>query len=288
MSSTRVPTRQRVVRRGRQVLLLPRVARLAGRAPKDRRAGWDRYWGSVRSTGVGGDVLWDAGDLDESATYRLLAADHLDTALPLVDVGCGNGRFTRQLASLFPRTIGVDLSANAVALARTESAGRNTHTDTDTLTYRRLDVTRPGAGRDLAAAIGQDANVFVRGVFHVLEPADRVVAARNLRAIVGAHGRVLLAETNFQGSKMDYLQHLGATPWHIPSPVERAIADIPAPGHFGAPERRAAFPAAAWRLVADGAADIMTIPLHGDGAAGHIPGYYAILQAAVPTPDRPA
>ena len=282
-----MPTRQRVARRGRQALLLPRVASLAVRAPKDWRSGWERYWGSVRSTGVGGDVLWDAGDLAEGAAHRLLAADHLDTALPLVDVGCGNGRFTRRLASLFPRTVGVDLSANAVARARMESAGRNPHedtdteADTDTLTYRTLDVTRPGAGRDLVAAIGENANVFVRGLFHVLEPADRVVAARNLRAIVGARGRVLLAETNFPGSKMDYLQFLGATPWHIPAPLERAIADIPAPGHFGATELRAAFPAAAWRLVADGDADIMTIPLHGDGVAGHIPGYYAVLASAV-------
>ena len=263
-------------------LLVPRAAWLSARAPKDWRAGWEQYWGNVRSTGVGGDVLWDTGDLEEASTYVDLARSHLDRSIPLVDVGCGNGRFTRRLGPLFTETIGVDLSANAVARARTESAGQVG------LSFRTMDVTAGGAGTDLAASIGRDANVFVRGVFHVLEPADRVVAARNLRAIVGGAGRVLLAETNFPGSKLEYLRHLGASPRHIPAPLQRAMSDIPAPGHFGAPERRAAFPESEWSVVDDGVTDILTIPLHdraGPAAAPEcIPGYYAILEPA----DRPS
>lgn len=46
-------------------------------------------------------------------------ATHADPALPVVDVGCGNGRFTRALAA---RSVGTDLSANAGARAREESA----------------------------------------------------------------------------------------------------------------------------------------------------------------------
>jgi len=252
-------------------LLLPRVAWLAIHAPKDWRAGWERYWANVHSTGVGGDVLWDSGDLDEIPHYQALIREHLDTSLPLVDVGCGNGRFTRRLAPLFPATIGVDLAANAVSLARAESSGE------DMPTFAPVDITDPRAGSDIRSMIDGDANVFVRGVFHVLDPPDRAAAARNLHTIVGIHGRVLLAETNFPGSKMQYLRHLGATPRRIPRPLERAIADIPAPGHFGAGERGAAFPARDWRVVADGATDILTIPLRGATAAEHIPGYYAVL-----------
>ncbi len=261
----------RVVDWAGKVLLPPRVAWLAVRAPRDWRAGWERYWASVRSSGVGGDVLWDTGDLEEVETYLALIQEHLDTALPLVDVGCGNGRFTRHLAPLFHATVGVDLSANAVARARQESAGQ------EGLTFAELDATVPGAGADLAVTIGQEANVFVRGLLHVLEPSDRAAAARNLRSIVGTKGRVLIAETNFPGSKLQYLRHLGATAWHIPQPLERAIADIPAPDHFGADERRAAFPPADWEVVADGFTDILTIPLRGPTAPEHVPGYYAVL-----------
>jgi len=199
------------------------VAWLAARTPRDWRVGWERYWSSVEATGVGGDVLWDTGDLDEIQTYRTLIRQHLDTSLPLIDVGCGNGRFTRRLAPLFPTTIGVDLARAAVVRARQESAG------VAGLTFDTLDAAVPDAARPLAASAGQDVNVFVRGVLHVLEPADRVVMAQNLRALVGSRGRVLLAETNFRGSKMDYLRHLGATPRHLPGPLRRAIAATPAP-----------------------------------------------------------
>ena len=253
--------------------MLPRVAWLAARTPRDWRVGWERYWSSVEATGVGGDVLWDTGDLDEIQTYRTLIRQHLDTSLPLIDVGCGNGRFTRRLAPLFPTTIGVDLARAAVVRARQESAG------VAGLTFDTLDAAVPDAARPLAASAGQDVNVFVRGVLHVLEPADRVVMAQNLRALVGSRGRVLLAETNFRGSKMDYLRHLGATPRHLPGPLRRAIAATPAPRHFGLEERRSAFPAADWTLVDDGVVDILAIPLHDTPApaAEHIPGYYAIL-----------
>lgn len=264
---------ERIAGWGRDALLLPRVALLAARAPRDWRRGWDRYWGSVTTTGVGGDVLWDTGDLDEVPTYRTLILEQLDTSLPLVDAGCGNGRFTRGLAPLFPTTIGVDLARTAIELARRESAGRAD------LSFDTLDLTVPDAARPLAAAIGGDANVFVRGVFHVLAQADRPVAARNLRTLVGSRGRVLLAETNFPGSKMDYLRHLGASPRHIPDPLRRAIVDTPAPRHFGDAERRTAFPAADWAVVDDGVVDILAIPMHDTPmpAVEHIPGYYAIL-----------
>lgn len=264
---------ERIVGWGRDALLLPRVALLAARAPRDWRRGWDRYWANVTTTGVGGDVLWDTGDLDEVPVYRTLIGEQLDTSLPLIDAGCGNGRFTRGLAPLFPTTIGVDLARTAIDRARAESAG---FAD---LTFDTLDLTVPDAARPLAAALGQDANVFVRGVFHVLAPADRPVAARNLRTLVGSRGRVLLAETNFPGSKLDYLRHLGATPRHIPDPLRRAIVDTPAPRHFGDEERRTAFPAADWTVVDDGVVDILAIPLHDTPAPAveHIPGYYAIL-----------
>lgn len=269
----------RIAGRARDALLLPRVALLAARAPRDRHAGWERYWGNVTRTGIGGDVLWDTGDLDETPHYRRMIGEHLDTALPLVDAGCGNGRFTRALAPMFPRTVGVDLARNAVARARAESAG------VAGLTFEPLDLVVPDSARPLAAAIGQDVNVFVRGVLHVLPPADRAVAARNLRALVGSRGRVLLAETNFPGSKMQYLRHLGATPGHIPDPLRRAIADTPAPRHFGLGERRTAFPASDWTVVDQGDIDILVIPLHdsrparpaAEPAVEHIPGYYAIL-----------
>ena len=239
-------------RRSRQVrlslgrlLLIPRVVRISARAPKNLLVGWNQYWSSIRSTGVGGDVLWDTGDLDEFSTYLLHMRKHLDPSLLMIDAGCGNGRFTRRLAAEFPSVMGVDLSPNAVALARRESAG------IEAIDFRVLDLTVPGSTAGLAEEF-ESANVFVRGVFHILSPADRVAMARNLLPLVGTRGCVFLAETNFRGSALSYLESLGATARSIPEPLERAMRDLPRPGHFGADERSVAFPPADWELLDDG------------------------------------
>jgi SAM-dependent methyltransferase len=252
------------------VMLLPRVALLGSHAPRDHHQGFERYWSKVQHTGAGGDVLWDTSDLDETAVYLDLARTHLDTCLPLVDAGCGNGGFTRHLAPLFPSTIGVDFAESAVALARAESGG------VPGLTFEAIDLTGAGAGGRVHREIG-DANVFVRGVFHILKGGERDAMARNLRQIVGGSGRLLLAETNFPGTLLGYLRHLGASAQYIPPALERAIVDLPAPGHFGLEQRRSTFGDRDWTVVAEGDTEIEAIPLHGQQDAEHIPGYFAVL-----------
>jgi len=258
-----------------QALLIPRVAWLAGRSRRDPDRGWNRYWGQVQGTGVGGDVLWDTGDLDEALVYLDLMRAHLDMNLPLVDIGCGNGRFTRRLAPHVPRVLGVDLAANAITRAVSESVG------VPNVTFRVVDATVPGATTPIAADLSP-VNVFVRGVLHVLAPAQQAVMASNLLPLVGATGRVFLGETNYRGGPLGYLRHLGASIGGIPAPLERAIRTIPQPGHFGPDERHRAFPDADWTVLADGITDVQTIPLKGSVEPEHIPGYYAILAARIP------
>jgi SAM-dependent methyltransferase len=265
-----------------QTLLIPRVVWLSRRSSRDPDRGWNRYWAQVRDTGVGGDVLWDTGDLDEAQVYLNLMRDHLDLGLPLVDIGCGNGRFTRRLAAHVPSVLGVDLAANAIAHAVRESAG------VPNLTYRVLDVAVPGATDPIAADLAP-LNVFVRGVFHVLTPTERAAVARNLLPLVGTTGRVILTETNYRGGSLGYLHHLGATAGHIPGPLQRAIRTIPQPGRFGPEERQQTFPTADWTLISDGPTDVQTIPLRGTTEPEHIPGYYAILATRPdPSSHRPA
>ena len=121
-------------------------------------------------------------------------------------------------------------------------------------------------------------NVFVRGVFHVLRDRQREQLGRTLHSVVGRRGRLLLTETNYRGNPLSYMQSLGAAPGRIPPPLRKAIGGIPVPGRFGADERRAAFPEAAWQVVADGPVIIETVPMGGDGTTG-IPGYFATMGA---------
>ena len=85
-------------------------------------------------------------------------------------------------------------------------------------------MTAPGAGRLLRADLGEDANVFVRGVFHILDGPARRKAADAVAALVGARGVALLAETNHRGPRLEYLERLGAGPRGIPPALARVIA----------------------------------------------------------------
>lgn len=250
-------------------LLLPKLLRLSRSAPKDRPLAWDRYWAGITATGANGEVLWDAGTDHEFLSYRDLLLRHLDSGLPVIDVGCGHGSFTRALAASFPEAIGVDISRHAVARAASESRGCGN------VRFVVRDMTAPDAALGL---VDGPANVFIRGVLHVLAPADQAAMAENLRLLAGDGGTVFLAETNFHGNPVEYVSHLGATTRSIPAPLERAIRGLPMPGHFGPRERSRALPPDGWELLEDGPVVIETNPVTGVEGQNRVPGYVAALR----------
>jgi SAM-dependent methyltransferase len=257
----------------KRALIVPHLLRWGVRAPREVDTRWDRYWAGIGATGDGGDVLWDASGSDEPDRYAGLLAAHADPDLPVVDVGCGNGRFTLALAARFPRVVGVDLAPHAVALARAEAAGA------PGAEFRVVDMTGPGAGRRLRAELGE-CSALVRGVLHVLDPAARRRLAVNVGDLVGPRAAVLVAETDHRGPVLGYLEHLGAGPRGLPAPLARVIAaGLPRPAPFGAAELADCFPAARWeRLLTDAAAEISVVPMRRPGVAQTVPGHVALLR----------
>ncbi|HEY0814943.1 MAG TPA: class I SAM-dependent methyltransferase [Pseudonocardia sp.] len=253
-------------------MTLAHVIRLSLRAPRDAPTSWSRFWSEVSATGDEGDVLWDASASTEALRYVELLAALGDSRLPVIDIGCGNGRLTRLLATRFPRAIGLDLAPLAVELARGESP-------TPGAEFRVLDMTRPGAGLALRAEFGE-VNVFVRGVLHVLDASARRRMAANVADLVGVRGTVLLAETNHRGPLIGYLESLGAGPHGMPRPLARAITTgIPRPSPFGEPELADCFPPDSWeRALIDNDAAITTIPLRRPGVPDTVPGFLAVLR----------
>ncbi|MDJ0337376.1 class I SAM-dependent methyltransferase [Cryobacterium sp. PH31-O1] len=256
-----------------RMLLVPTVIRLASRAPRDPAVAWDGYWRGIQTTGRSGDVLWDSGSQTEYAQYSADVVAHFDPALPVVDVGCGNGSCTRWLAGLFPRVLGIDVSAGAVELARRESDGLQN------VDYMVMDAAELGAGAQLLERIGP-ANIFVRGVFHVLKADKQASLADNLRTVIGSSGRVFLAETNFHGTSLAYMQELGATRRSVPRQLQSALENLPRPGRFGAQERRSTFSDSEWTLITDGPIDIEVVPMNAAGLSQQVPGYFAVLAGA--------
>src|SRR3982751_5311254 len=128
----------------RKFLLLPGLIRASVERERRGTRGWEQFWSGVQRTGPGGDVLWDVAVRSELDWCLQHAGQHFDPALPVVDVGCGNGRFTRLLAERFPVVVGVDVSASAIGLADAESAGQ------PRVSYRVLNAADPAAMRGLA------------------------------------------------------------------------------------------------------------------------------------------
>lgn len=113
----------------------------------------------------------------------------------------------------------------------------------------------------------------------VTDSKARAATAANLLPVVGSRGSVFPAETNFPGTPVDYVSHLGATRDSIPAPLEWAIKGLPMPGRFGAAQRAKAFPTADWNLLEEGATSIETRPLSNPSDPELIPGYFALLRA---------
>jgi SAM-dependent methyltransferase len=256
----------------RKLAVIPQLIYYMARAPRRQAKAWDVYWRDVRRTGPDGHVLWDTGDPRESDEVLAHLRAHADAALPIVDVGCGNGRFSRLFAKHFPRVVAGDVSAHAITRARAESAG------VDRVAFRDLDISAPGVGAAVHRELGSDANVFMRGVLHVLDPKKRATAVDNLAAILGEAGTVYLSETNIDGDPLDHLVLQGATATSMPDPLRRCIAaGIRPPSRFGENEIRSYFPTARWRVLASGPATMYTVPLTGREIEP-IASYFAVIR----------
>jgi SAM-dependent methyltransferase len=258
----------------RKYLLIPQLTLYRLAAPRDQRRAWERYWSAARRTGVAGDVLWDA---DQPAEFEQVAdrlRAHADLTLPIVDLGCGNGRQARALTGLAPRVVGVDASTAAIEHATAESAG------VEGLEFRAADVAESGLGERLAAELGE-VNVHIRGVLHIIEPARRAAFVETVATLLGRRGTAYVCETNVEGDQLEYLVMQGGTPTGMPDVVRRCVASgIRAPSHFGPTELAQHFPEPAWRVLDCGPTVMYGVPLRADGELQRISSFYAVLRTA--------
>jgi SAM-dependent methyltransferase len=255
----------------RKYLLIPLLTRYAITASRDQRRAWDRYWSSVRRTGAGGEVLWDAEQPAELDGVLARFRTHADRSLPAVDLGCGNGRQARALTEVAPRVIGVDRAPAAVERARADVG------EDPTLEFRVADITDPAFGPALHEELG-DVNVHVRGVLHVVDADRRPAVVANLAALAGTRGAVFVCETDVAGDPLDYLLWQGATPTRLPPVMRRLIAaGVRAPSHFGSEQVAEYFPPP-WRVVDDGPAVMYGVPVQPGGPLQEIPSHQAVLR----------
>lgn len=138
----------------------------------------DRKYQEARAKGWEG---WGGPDRLAKAYVwidRLFSYDGVPKSGRTLDLGCGEGNYTRLLAQKGYNVIGVDISATAIAWAKEKSA----HAD-DGICYFQKDLTKP----DLL--LGQSFDLITDGnCLHCIIGLDRQVFLTNVRRLLSSHG----------------------------------------------------------------------------------------------------
>ncbi|MCZ4123740.1 class I SAM-dependent methyltransferase [Streptomyces sp. H39-S7] len=233
---------------------------------------WESFWQDAPP--ASGAVFWDADASLTAALQIPLFEPYFDAGLPVVDFGCGNGTQTRYLAERYDRVVGVDLSEAAIALAR--QADPNGVAE-----YQQLNGADVAMARRLHAETG-DANVYMRGVLHQCEPADRQPLIEGIAILLGERGRVFAVELSAaaKGVLLGLAQgpggpppKLGAVFAHGLTPGE--VADEAVPGFFAA---------AGLALLAGGELPLTTAEFRPDGTRIELPSKWLVAGGAAQAP----
>jgi SAM-dependent methyltransferase len=230
---------------------------------------WETYWKDIEKTGIGGQVFWDTdaevASMEDFSRFR----EYMDPNLPILDLGCGNGRQTRFLAEHFEIVIGADVSPSAIELAISET------TNKENIEYRVFDAVDTELANKLHGDFG-DMNIYMRGVLHMIKRQDRANFILSLKILLGKKGTLYQIELASES-----ILHLRA----LPEDVFASIPKVARRVGFNFGEREKFYPDADWKVLAQGdGVTIRSIPL-ADGKVDPMPANYLILRRRFPNHD---
>ncbi|MFI6638046.1 class I SAM-dependent methyltransferase [Streptomyces sp. NPDC050504] len=234
------------------------------------KAAWEGFWQEAPEGR--GTVFWDSEPALTSGVHlALLEPELADRGLPLVDLGCGNGTQTRYLADRLPRVLGVDLSAAAVRQARGGD-------ELGEVRFEQLDAADGAAVARLHAELG-DANVYVRGVLHQAEEADRQALADAVAVLVGERGRAILVELAEAAGPL--LLELAKDPGGPPPKLRPVFEHGIAPGRVADAALLGHIAAAGLDVLASGELPLTTTEYTADGSRLELPSKWLVVGHAV-------
>ncbi|MET7711568.1 class I SAM-dependent methyltransferase [Streptomyces sp. NPDC005407] len=180
--------------------------------PEDYRNAWESYW--RETSDAPGEAIWDSDPSLTAEPHTELLLPYADTALPMVDLGCGNGTQTRYLAGRFPKAVGVDLSHAAIEHARRADAA-------GVAEFEQLNLVDGAAVRELHRRLG-DCHVYMRAVIHQSRPENRAAVADAVAELVGTRGRAFVVE--LVSASRDVLRQAAEGPDGPPPKLRRVFA----------------------------------------------------------------
>ncbi|MFD8302769.1 class I SAM-dependent methyltransferase [Streptomyces sp. NPDC059690] len=229
------------------------------------REAWEGFWREAPEEE--GAVFWDAEPALTAGVHLGLFTPHLvDSGLAMVDLGCGNGTQTRFLADRFRHVVGADLSAAAVEHARhADPAGQ--------ATYRVLDAVEKNETETLHAELG-DANVYMRGVLHQVEPDARQAMVDGIATLVGERGRAFLVELSETAKPV--LLGLAQSPSGPPPKLAPVFRHGLAPGEVADDDVPGYLAAAGLTVLAEGGLPLVTTEFTTEGTLIELPSKWLV------------
>jgi SAM-dependent methyltransferase len=244
--------------------------RLKNGDPREYDRHWEKFWKTVGKTGQDGEVVWDARPEIAAAEDLPRFQSYMDTTVPILDLGCGNGRQSRYLAQYFDKVIGADVAPSAIELARQETKNETN------VVYRVLDATRPEQAEAFHAEFG-DVNVYIRTVMHVIQKVDRPKFVQSLKTLLGERG--VLYQIELSSQALNYFRSLPAKGrMDLPPLIERVVEHGVVPVGYEVEERTGLFSDSEWELLKEGTdVTVKTIPI-AQGMEGTVPASYLIAR----------
>ncbi|GAU67243.1 hypothetical protein SSP35_04_03270 [Streptomyces sp. NBRC 110611] len=229
--------------------------------------GWEAFWREV--PGGAGETFWDSDPSLTAALHLPYFRPHFDAGLPLVDLGCGNGTQTHYLAGHYGRTLGIDLSPAAIALARADGPDSPAE-------FRALDAVDKAAIDALRGELG-DVNIYLRGVLHQCTPEDRARIVAHAAVLLGARGRIFAVEP--AEAAKDVLMSLARRPTGLPGKLRAVFAHGISPGEMADTDIPRLLEEHGLRTVASGRLPLFTTESDDDGRRIELPTNWVVAGA---------
>lgn len=232
------------------------------------RDSWESYW--RETSDAPGEAIWDSDAALSAVPHCAILLPHADPALPVVDLGCGNGTQTRHLATRFARAVGVDLSHAAIEHAR--------RADTEKVAeFEQLSLVDGEAVRALSARVG-DTNVYMRAVIHQSDPKDRPAVAAAVATLLGERGRAFVVELT-SGSKTLF-QRAAEDPGGPPAKLRRVFDHGLKPAGAADDEVPRLLGEAGLRIIDSGDTSLPQTEYLADGTRIDLPARWFVLAPA--------
>lgn len=227
---------------------------------------WDGFWGTL--TGEISEVLWNVPHQDAVASdFKLFQDLIVDNALPLVDIGCGDGTQTEFFGQHVQQVIGIDVSAQAIEIAKSNS-------QSTTITYQVLDLLDTPACTAFHQKIG-DANLYMRGVLMQFSDADRLTVVDNLKRLMGDAGYLFMNE--YLPQTKAYYQSIFESQG-MPDGFKRVLQHGITPGGISEDDLETFFPPAEYTRIRQGDYFMGTNIALADGGVVKAPSFYLVLK----------